>query len=170
MKRQHILILIEYALVHHPKNSLITGKCLIQVIFELENCEDDEVFCPGTRNPINGCYSKDKCEPKNTHQWGETPGSDCPGWCPAICLEHEILCPSMVDPCNGCPTEEICEKPSRMWMVSSAQEKNTLYSLKVKIIEKMETDEADSYLHLITAQYTVKNGREKSNAQYMKMS
>merc|ERR1712012_833058 len=66
--------------------------------------------CPGTRNPINGCYSKDKCEPKNTHQWGETPGSDCPGWCPAICNEHEILCPSMIDPCNGCPTEEICRE------------------------------------------------------------
>jgi len=52
----------------------------------------------------------------------------------------------------------------------SAQEKNTPFLLKVKIIEKMETDEADSYLHLIIAQYIVKNGREKSNAQYMKMS
>merc|ERR1711962_1732369 len=75
-----------------------------------ENCQDDEVFCPGTRNPVNGCYSKDKCEPKNNHIWGETPGSECPGWCPAICNEHEILCPSMIDPCNGCPTEEVCRE------------------------------------------------------------
>ena len=75
-----------------------------------ENCEDDEVFCPGTRSPINGCFSKDECEAKNEHQWGETQGADCPGWCPAICNLHEILCPSMIDPCNGCPTEEICRE------------------------------------------------------------
>jgi len=75
-----------------------------------ENCEDDQVFCPGTRNPTNGCFSKDKCEDKETHQWGETPGSECPGWCPAVCADHEILCPSMIDPCNGCPTEEICRE------------------------------------------------------------
>jgi len=51
----------------------------------------------------------------------------------------------------------------------SAQEKNTPFSLKEKIIEKMETDEADSYLHLITAQFIAKNGKEKSNALYTKM-
>ena len=56
-----------------------------------------------------------------------------------------------------------------MLMVSSAQEKNTPYLLKVKIIEKMETDEVGSYLQLITAQYIAKNGREKSNAQFTKM-
>jgi len=41
--------------------------------------------------------------------------------------------------------------------------------LKEKTIEKLEIDEVDSYLLLITAQYTAKNGREKSNAQFMKM-
>ena len=75
-----------------------------------ENCKDDEVFCPGTRSPINGCYSKDTCADKETHQWGETPGAACPGWCPAICNDHEVLCPSFIDPCNGCPTEEICRE------------------------------------------------------------
>ena len=54
-------------------------------------------------------------------------------------------------------------------MEYSALEKNILYLLKVKIIEKMETDEVGSYLQLITVQYIAKNGREKSNAQFTKM-
>jgi len=73
-------------------------------------CTDEDVFCPGQRNPITGCHEKDQCIYKETHQWGETPGELCPGWCPAICNEHEVLCPSMIDPCNGCPTEEICRE------------------------------------------------------------
>ena len=76
-----------------------------------EDCNlDTEVECPGTRNPITGCISKDKCIPKGEHLWGETVGSECPGWCPAVCNADEILCPSYVDPCNGCPTEEICRQ------------------------------------------------------------
>jgi hypothetical protein len=75
-----------------------------------ENCDDDQVFCPGTRSPINGCFSADKCEDKGEHIWGETPGDPCPGWCPGICNDNEVLCPSMIDPCNGCPTEEICRE------------------------------------------------------------
>jgi hypothetical protein len=61
------------------------------------------------------------------------------------------------------------EKPSRIRMEFSAQERNTQSSLKEKIIESPGTDEVDSYLLLITAQYIAKNGKEKSNAQYMKM-
>jgi len=61
------------------------------------------------------------------------------------------------------------EKPSRIRMEFSAQERNTPSSLKEKIIESPETDEVDSYLLLITAQYIAKNGKEKSNAQYTKM-
>ena len=60
------------------------------------------------------------------------------------------------------------EKPLRMSTEFSAQERNTLFSLKVKITEKMETDEADTYLHLTTAQFIVKNGWEKFNVQFMK--
>jgi len=76
-----------------------------------ENCDPDtEVLCPGTKNPITGCISKDKCIPKGYHLWGETEGALCPGWCPTVCNNDEILCPSMVDPCNGCPTEEICRQ------------------------------------------------------------
>merc|ERR1719219_1051598 len=66
--------------------------------------------CPGVKNPITGCKTKEKCIPKGEHQWGETPGTECPGWCPAICNDDEILCPSYTDPCNGCPTEEICRQ------------------------------------------------------------
>ena len=61
------------------------------------------------------------------------------------------------------------EKPSRIRMEFSAQERNTQSSLKVKTTERTETDEVDSYLLLITAQYIAKNGKEKSNAQYTKM-
>ena len=50
------------------------------------------------------------------------------------------------------------EKPSRMLMEFFALERNTLFSLKVKITEKMETDEVDTYLHHTTAQFIVKNG------------
>jgi len=76
-----------------------------------ENCDlDTEMKCPGVKNPITGCKTKEKCIPKGTHQWGETPGTECPGWCPAICNDDEILCPSYTDPCNGCPTEEICRQ------------------------------------------------------------
>ena len=56
-----------------------------------------------------------------------------------------------------------------MSMESSVQERNTQFLLKEKTIEKLEIDEVDSYLLLITAQYIAKNGREKSNAQFMKM-
>ena len=73
-------------------------------------CDDDQVFCPGQRNPINGCYGSDQCKDKGTHKWGETQGAACPGWCPAICNEHEVLCDSAIDPCNGCPTEEVCRE------------------------------------------------------------
>ena len=73
-------------------------------------CEDDQVFCPGTRSPINGCYGADQCKDKGVHKWGETPGAPCPGWCPGICADHEILCDSGIDPCNGCPTEEVCRE------------------------------------------------------------
>jgi len=76
-----------------------------------ETCDlDVELKCPGTRNPVTGCKSKEKCIAKGTHQWGETPGTECPGWCPAVCNDDEILCPSYTDPCNGCPTEEICRQ------------------------------------------------------------
>jgi len=76
-----------------------------------EDCDlDTQVECPGVRNPITGCKTADQCVDKGTHQWGETEGAECPGWCPAICNDHEILCPSMIDPCNGCPTEEICRE------------------------------------------------------------
>ena len=61
------------------------------------------------------------------------------------------------------------EKPSRMSTEFSAQERNTLFSLKVKTTEKMETDEVDSYLLLTIAQFIARNGKEKSNAQYTKM-
>merc|ERR1712018_1034048 len=61
------------------------------------------------------------------------------------------------------------EKPSRIRTEFSAQERNIQSSLKEKIIESPETDEVDSYLLLITAQYIAKNGKEKSNAQYTKM-
>ena len=53
-------------------------------------------------------------------------------------------------------------------MESFAQEKNTLFLLKVKITEKMETDEVDTYLQLTTAQFIVKNGWEKFNVQFTK--
>ena len=71
---------------------------------------DTEVPCPGTRSPINGCFSKDECAQKGEHIWGETIGEQCPGWCPAVCNDDEVLCPSYIDPCNGCPTEEICRQ------------------------------------------------------------
>ena len=75
-----------------------------------QNCDDEQVFCPGTRSPVNGCHSADQCKNKGTHKWGETPGDPCPGWCPGVCADHEILCPSGIDPCNGCPTEEVCRE------------------------------------------------------------
>ena len=75
-----------------------------------QTCEDDQVFCPGSRSPINGCYGADQCKDKGTHVWGETPGAPCPGWCPGLCANHEILCDSGIDPCNGCPTEEVCRE------------------------------------------------------------
>ena len=56
-----------------------------------------------------------------------------------------------------------------MSMESSVQERNTQSLSKERTIEKLEIDEVDSYLLLITAQYIAKNGREKSNAQFMKM-
>jgi len=61
------------------------------------------------------------------------------------------------------------ERPSRIRMEFSAQEKNIQSSLKVKTTERTETDEEDFYLLLITVQYIAKNGKEKFNAQYMKM-
>jgi len=61
------------------------------------------------------------------------------------------------------------EKPSRIRMEYSVQERNIPSSSKEKIIEIPETDEVDSYLLHITAQYIAKNGKEKSSAQYMKM-
>ena len=45
------------------------------------------------------------------------------------------------------------EKPSRIRMESSVQERNIPSSSKEKIIEIPETDEVDSYLLHITAQY-----------------
>jgi len=56
-----------------------------------------------------------------------------------------------------------------MSMESSVQERNTQFLSKEKTIEKLEIDEVDSYQLLITVQYIAKNGRVKSNAQFMKM-
>jgi len=56
-----------------------------------------------------------------------------------------------------------------MSMESSVQERNTQFLSKEKTIEKLEIDEVDSYQLLITVQYIARNGREKSNAQFMKM-
>ena len=73
-------------------------------------CSDEQVLCPGQRNPITGCIGSDQCKDKGYHRWGLTRGALCPGWCSAICNDHEVLCPSYVDPCNGCPTEEVCRE------------------------------------------------------------
>ena len=56
-----------------------------------------------------------------------------------------------------------------MSMESSVQERNTQFLSKEKTTEKLEIDEVDSYQLLITVQYIAKNGRVKSNAQFMKM-
>ena len=65
--------------------------------------------------------------------------------------------------------KKFVEKPSRTLMAFSVQERNLLYHTKVKIIEKIKNDEEDSFLLLIIALYIAKNGKEKFNAQYMKM-
>jgi hypothetical protein len=60
------------------------------------------------------------------------------------------------------------EKQLKTRMVSSVQERNTLFNLRMMIIEKVGIGEVDSFQLLIIALYIARNGRERFNAQYMK--
>jgi hypothetical protein len=64
--------------------------------------------------------------------------------------------------------KKFADKPSKILTESSVLEKNTLSTTKAKITEKIKIDEVDTFQLLITALYIARNGREKSNAQYMK--
>ena len=73
----------------------------------VDNCNDNEIFCPGARNEV-GCLEPGECIVRDIKTKGSDIGGLCPGWCPPICENDEILCPSQEDPCDGCPTETVC--------------------------------------------------------------